>query len=349
MTSSRVVPIVILAAAAPLACSPKAEAPASSSAALRPGSDSIAAEVEGRSITLAEVDERARPRLARVRQEEYEIRRDALDELIDERLREAEAKKRGISVEELHRKEVVEKATTPPAELVESIYSRNHDRFAGSTKEAALARISELLVERAEASRQAEFGEELRAGKTIDVRLDPPRVEVAIPASAPTMGAASAPVTIVEFTDYQCPFCHRAQSTIEEVLKRYEGKVRFVHLDFPLDSHPGAVPAARAARCAGQQGRFWEYHKSLMSSPGSLDTKDLTGRAARLNLDGSRFAACIGSDDLDDAIRSDLEQGAALGVTGTPAYFINGRMISGARPLETFTTAIDAELARKDG
>jgi protein-disulfide isomerase len=151
-------------------------------------------------------------------------------------------------------------------------------------------------------------------------------------------------VTIVEFTDYQCPYCHRAQGVMDQVLARYAGKVRLVHLEFPLDGHPGAVPAARAARCAGEQGKFWEYHRSLMTAPGALDDADLKGRAASLQLSASAFASCLASDRHDDAIQASLAQGEGLGVTGTPAYFVNGRMLSGARPLEAFTEVIDGEL-----
>jgi protein-disulfide isomerase len=154
-------------------------------------------------------------------------------------------------------------------------------------------------------------------------------------------------VTVVEFTDYQCPYCHRAQGVIDQVLSRYAGRVRFVHLDFPLGGHPGAVPAARAARCAGEQGKFWEYHRGLMTAPGPLDAADLARRAADLRLDRSPFEACLSSGRHDEAIQASLRQGEELGVSGTPAYFVNGRMISGARPLESFTELIDAELATR--
>jgi protein-disulfide isomerase len=132
---------------------------------------------------------------------------------------------------------------------------------------------------------------------------------------------------------------------MDQVLARYSGKVRLVHMEFPLDGHPEAVPAARAARCAGEQGRFWEYHRSLMTAPGSLDDADLRGRAASLQLDASSFGSCLSSDRYDAAIQASLEQGEGLGVTGTPAYFVNGRMLSGARPIEAFTEVIDGELA----
>jgi len=151
----------------------------------------------------------------------------------------------------------------------------------------------------------------------------------------------------VEFTDYQCPYCHRAQRVIDELLSRYPGRLRFVHLDFPLDGHPGAVPAARAARCAAEQGKFWEYHRGLMTAPGPLDAADLARRASTLRLDGSSFDSCLSSGRHDGAIQASLRQGEELGVTGTPAYFVNGRMLSGARPIEDFAELVEAELAAR--
>ena len=120
-----------------------------------------------------------------------------------------------------------------------------------------------------------------------------------------------------------------------------------MHLDFPLEGHPRAFPAARAARCAGEQGRFWEYHRSLMTENGSLDDVDLTARAKKAGLDAAKFGACIGSQHNDEAIRASFVQGESLGVTGTPAYFINGRLLSGARPVESFAEVIDSELASR--
>ena len=303
--------------------------------------------MNGGPILASELEQRAANRLIRVRQEEYEIRSQVLDELIAERLVAAEAQKRGVSAEELLKQEVDAKAAAPAPAYVEQIYEQNKARFGTTSRDEALARIREILGERAISERRAAFEKELRGKAKVAVRLDAPRATVAIPAGAPATGPATAPVTIVEFTDYQCPYCHRAQAVIEEVLQRYAGKVRFVHLDFPLDGHPEAVPAARAARCAGEQGRFWEYHRSMMSRPGPLDTADLRGRAAMLKLEPAKFRACLASDRFDAAIQAELRQGTELGVSGTPAYFVNGRMLSGSRPVESFAEVIDAELGRR--
>jgi protein-disulfide isomerase len=303
------------------------------------------AEVNGAPILASELEQRVGSRLARLRQEEYEIRRQVLDEMIGERLVAAEAQLKGVKAEALLQREVDAKASLPSDSQVLGIYEQHKGRFGSAPRDEAVARIREILSERAISERREEYLKELRSGARVAMRLEPPRVTVEIPAGAPATGPATAKVTIVEFTDYQCPYCHRAQSVIDEVLQRYSGKVRFVHLDYPLEGHAEAVPAARAARCAGEQGKFWEYHRSLMARPGSLDPADLQGRAAMLELDGGRFSTCLASKKYDAAIQGELRQGMDLGVSGTPAYFVNGRLLSGARPVEAFAELIDAELA----
>ncbi len=228
------------------------------------GSD-VVAEIDGRPVLAADLDRRAESRLARLRQEEYEIRKQALDELIWERLLETEAARQKVSRDALLAREVDGKAAEPSQSQIDSIYEQNKGRFAGQSREDAVARIRMVLAQRARQERRAAYESALRQQAKVVVRLPVPRTPVEIPAGAPSTGPQTAPVTIVEFTDYQCPFCHRAQSVVDEVLTRYKGKVRFVHRDFPLEGHPGAFPAARAARCAGEQGRFWEYHRSLMT------------------------------------------------------------------------------------
>ena len=307
----------------------------------------VVAEVNGTPIFAAELDQKAANRLSRLRQEEYDIRKQALDELVNERLVDGEAKQRGLSRDELLKREVAAKTESTSAAAILSLYEQNKQRFASAPKEQALAQIRDIVGQRVLAERRAAFEKELRGSARVAVRLDPPRANVAVPEEAPVTGPASAPVSIVEFTDYQCPFCHRAQSVIDQVLSRYPAKVRLVHMDFPLDGHPGALPAARAARCAGEQGKFWEFHRDLMTAPGSLDDADLKSRADKLGLSGGAFGTCLASGRHDKAIRAAFEQGAALGVTGTPAYFVNGRLISGARPLEDFIQVIDSELASR--
>jgi len=303
-------------------------------------------EVDGTPITAAELEERVGNRLARIRQEEYETRRQALDEIIADRLLEKEAKRRGISVKDLMRDEVDNQVKEPDPAYVQNLYEQNHARFASRPKEKALADIRDLLKNRDREERRAALSKSLRAKSEVKVALEAPRTAVAVPASAPTLGPDGAPVTIVQFADYQCPFCHRAQGTIEQILSRYPGKVQLVHRDFPLDGHPQAFPAARAARCAGEQGKFWDYHRSLMTDKGPMDDVDLKARAQVLKLNPGAFAACLASDRFDAAIRASLDEGMRAGVNATPSYFVNGRLLAGALPFEEFQQVVDAELSR---
>ena len=306
----------------------------------------VVARVDGVAIRADELDERVAKRLMRLRQEEYEIRRQALEEMIGERLLEKEARARGISKEDVLRDEVDHQVQEPDPKLLEQLYEQNKARFGGKTKAEVLGDLRKALRNRQRSERQAAFQATLRQKAQVEVALSAPRMDVAIPASAPTLGPNGAPVTIVEFTDYQCPFCHRAQATIDQVLSTYAGKVQLVHRDFPLEGHPQAFPAARASRCAGEQGKFWDYHRSLMRAPGPMDEADLQSRAASLKLDSAAFATCLASGRHDASIQESTEAGMKAGVDSTPAYFINGRLIIGARPFEAFKDVIDAELGR---
>jgi protein-disulfide isomerase len=164
---------------------------------------------------------------------------------------------------------------------------------------------------------------------------------------APSKGASSAPVKIVKFEDFECPFCKSVQPTLAELLKKYDGKVRLSHKDLPLEAiHKQAQLAAEAARCAGDQGKFWQYHDILYSKAPKLGEADLKAYAKEVGLDSASFDGCLASRKHKGVVQQDLAEGADLGLTGTPSFFINGREISGAQPLEAFAAIIDDELAR---
>jgi protein-disulfide isomerase len=159
-------------------------------------------------------------------------------------------------------------------------------------------------------------------------------------------GPASAPVTLVEFSDFHCPFCKGVEATLDQVRSRYGDKVRLVFKDFPIDSlHPQSRPAHEAARCADEQGKFWEYHTVLFA--GNPKTPDqLKGVAQQVGLDMAKYDQCVASGKHRAAVQKEIDEGRRLGVTGTPAFFINGRLLSGAQPLASFTRLIDDELSR---
>ena len=162
----------------------------------------------------------------------------------------------------------------------------------------------------------------------------------------PTMarGPAAAPVTIFEWSDYECPYCRNAQEILQRLQGEFPDTVRLVYKDFPLGSHPGALPAAIAARCAGVQGRFWEYHDLLFVAQPAFARADLIGYARRLGLDAGAFTECFDSGRFRDAVLADQREGREAGVRGTPTVFINQRQVEGALPLEDLRAAVQRAL-----
>jgi Thioredoxin/SurA N-terminal domain len=226
----------------------------------------VVATIDGKPILAKDLDARVERRLSRLRQEEYEIRSQALEEMISERLLVKEAGIRGITAEGLLRDEVDVQVKEPDPTLVEQLYEQNKARFPGKAKDEVVAEIRKVLKDRARAESANDLQRRLRAKSKVEVALKAPRTHMPVSAAAPVLGPNDAPITIVQFTDYQCPYCHRAQTTIDEVMSRYAGKVQLVHRDFPLDFHGQAFAAARAARCAGEQGKFWDYYRSRMTA-----------------------------------------------------------------------------------
>ncbi len=157
-------------------------------------------------------------------------------------------------------------------------------------------------------------------------------------------GPANAPVTIVEYSDFQCPFCGRATPTIEAVTKKYGDKVRLIYKHFPLSFHPNAQPAAEASECAGEQGKFWQFHDKLFANQETLSADNYKLWAKELGLDLTKFNSCVDTRKYQQKVQTQFSQGSADGVSGTPTFYINGKQIVGAQPQQAFEQIIDAEL-----
>jgi protein-disulfide isomerase len=189
------------------------------------------------------------------------------------------------------------------------------------------------------------YGDSLRAKADISILLQPPSVHVVYDPTR-IKGNPDAPVTIVEFADFQCPFCKKTDATLIALLAKYDGRVKLAFLDFPLSEiHGQAEKAAEAARCAGDQGKFWEFHDHLFADQSKLDDASLIGHAQSLHLDENAFRSCLSSGKFTHDIEVNREEGTKVGVTGTPAYFINGVFLSGAQPQAEFEKIIDKALA----
>lgn len=334
----------LLALAAPGCARSDAQTPAKGAASQTPGG--VVATIDGAPITFEEMESRAAKDLYQLRQEEYDTRRGALEELIYERLLEKEAKRRNLTLAELNRAEIDDKVKpVTPAEIA-ATYERAKPRLGGRTLDDVKADILTALTQQRQAQRRAELRDELLAAAKVQVKLEAPRVPIRLPDRTPVVGPADAPITLVEYSDYQCPYCHKAQESVDQVMAKYAGKVRFVHQEYPLSFHPRAFAASLAARCADEQGKFWDYHRDLMLNPGSLEEADLQKRATSLGLDAAKLQACITSGKYDPIVKAALDSGTAVGVNSTPTFFINGRRVTGAQPFEAFQRVIEEELAR---
>lgn len=307
-----------------------------------------AATLDGEPLSQAAVDAIAGPQLVQLRTEEYRIRRQALDQVIDERLLEREAKARKVTVEELRRVEIEEKAGAPTEEEVKAFHARFKQRMPPGPEADQLKQVTEHLTAVRQQQRAKEYLGTLRQGASIRVLLEPPRVEVDV-ADAPVRGPAGAPVTIVEFTEFQCPFCGRAAGTLDKVRERYGDKVRIVFRNFPLlQIHKEAAKAAEAATCAGEQGKFWEMYDALFAKQNALQVDQLKARAVEIGLEAAKFDECLDSGRTAGVWKRDLEAAEKrYHLNAAPAFYVNGRFLSGARPLEAFAEIIDDELQRK--
>jgi protein-disulfide isomerase len=317
-----------------------------------PGPNDTVATVGSLAITLAEVDQRALEQPAgpfgsmTLAQALYEARRSALDDLVGEKLIAIEAKARGVDASALTDQEINAKIAAVTDAEIATWYQANPGRVQGAPLDQVRAPIRQLLVQERTQAVYTALVDRLKAKTAVRITLDVPRRVVAA-ANGPARGPANAPVEIIEFSDFQCPYCLRAHPIVQEVLSTYGNRIRFVYRHFPLPNHPNARPAAEASQCAAEQGKFWEYHDRLFANQGRLSDDDLKKTAADLGLDSGRFASCFASHKYKAQVDADLRAGTEAGVSGTPSFFINGRMLTGAQPFDAFKRAIDEELERK--
>ncbi|MGZ8532966.1 MAG: thioredoxin domain-containing protein [Candidatus Binatia bacterium] len=315
--------------------------------ALHAAGDTLA-EVDGVAVTSEDVEKTIAPQLSKLEEQIYSLKRQRIEALINERLLAKEATKRGVSVPALLDAEVTAKVGLVTEQEIEKVYQENRAQFKG--EESNLRdQIRTHLQNQKLGTKRDEFLKALRSQAKVVVNLKPPpvfRVAVTVDGS-PFKGPAKAPVTIVEFSDFHCPFCRRVIPTLAQLESQYGEKIKLVFRDFPIESlHPGATKAHEAARCANEQGKFWLYHDKLFAGPSNASPELFNGLAKELGLDAVAFETCLGSGKYQAAIKQDIEEGNRAGVTGTPAFFINGRLISGAQPVEVFARVIDDELAR---
>ena len=317
-----------------------------------PNQSDVVAMIGTTPLTLADVDARALQEStsnfggAKLVQAIYMARRAAIEEMVADRLLEGEAKARGIDRATLVEREIASKAPVPTDAEITAWYRANPGRVNGAVLDQVRAPIRSLLIDERMSAARATFVESLKMKTPITVTLEPPRVEVT-DGGRPARGASRGSVEVIEFSDFQCPFCQRANPVVDQVLTTYGDRIKFVYRHYPLPNHPNAKPAAEASACAQVQGKFWEYHDQLFANPSKLTDADLKAHAVAVGLDAAQFNGCVDSHQQKPGVDADIAAADKAGVTGTPAFFINGRSIEGAQPFEAFKRVIDEELALK--
>ncbi len=305
----------------------------------------VLAIVGGTPITTAEIEQALRLPLYDLEVEKYRLTRRKLDQTIVERLLARAAAERGQTVSAFVTAEVQAQITTITPEEIAARVQADRAKLPPDEDQAQKEARSVLVRERAGRALQ-ELVERLsrEAQVTVTLRLPEPPVMTIPAGDGPAWGPLAAPVTIVEYADFECPVCKESLPILQEVRSLYRERVRFVYRNFPLSSHPQARPAAEAAQCAHEQGQFWAYHDALFAKAPDLQPSDYVQLAERLKLNTADFAACLSSNRPKVAVAKDLADAQALGLSGTPTFFINGRYLSGFQSLDALRQYIDREL-----
>lgn len=285
----------------------------------------VVAEIDGRKVTLGELEEKQASKLLQAKYKYYLAERDALEQLIDDQVIEMQAKKEGVTREELFKRHVAVNVPEPTEDQIRFYYEgvQTEDSYE-SARPHILETVHELRLKKA---RDAYIAE-LRGEYAVVVELNQPSAQVEA-GNAPRLGPENAPVQIIEFADYECPYCQKVNPDLIQLREQFGSEVSVVYKDFPLPMHPLAAKAAEAAHCAGEQGKFWEFHDSLFQTK-RLQMSDLKEEASALKLDTAKFDQCLEKGEQAANVKKDSVEALKLGIKGTPSFFINGHFMSGA-------------------
>jgi protein-disulfide isomerase len=301
----------------------------------------VVAEVGGVKLTIGDLQRDESSKLLQARYTYYQAQSKALEDLIDKTLLEQRAKSENLTVDQLVNRDIKSQVKDPTEDQMQVYYEGlDTDQPYASVRDKILDKIRQV---RADHLRTAYIAK-LREQGNVVIALAPPTANVELE-NAETHGSRTAPVTLVEFADYECPYCQRVAPDVKKIEADYGGKLAVSYKDFPLPMHPHAEKAAEAVRCAGKQGKFWEMHDEVFHSH-ELDIDQLKAQARALSLDGAQFDKCLDSGETAAAVQQDRQEGVKLGLTGTPSFFINGHFISGSLDYATLHRLIDQQLTQ---
>ena len=296
----------------------------------------------GKKITLKDVDAIVGGQLKQMEKDKLRLRKQGIDQVAIEALAVAESAKKGISKDDWIKSQIEQYATKPTEDEIAAFFGQNQAQMPpGSTLESMHGQLEQFLTQQKQKDAVGKMVEALRKQVDLQVQLAEPRT--AVEALGPSKGPADAKVTIVEFSDFECPFCSRAEATVDQVLAANLGKVRIVYRHFPLSQHANAQKAAEASLCAHDQGKFWEYKKVLFENQTGLQVEKLKSYAKDLSLDAAKFDSCLDSGANKAKVDADMKAAMAASIGGTPSFFVNGVAVEPS--FEEFDRVIKQELA----
>jgi protein-disulfide isomerase len=307
----------------------------------RPSGTDVVLEIDSSRFTLDDL-ERLRPDLLFQAGNKFaEAERAAIENFVGQRLLEERARKEGVSIAGLLEKHVNSQIAADPSDEALRVYYEGLDTT--QPFEAVRDQILQSLRERRKQRAKTAYLKTLRAEAKIEVRVPQPRLEFSL-AKTPVRGPKDAPVVVVEYADYECPYCQQVEPTLLRLETEYKDRLAFSYRDSPLPMHPRAQKAGEASRCAEAQGKYWEYHDLIFASK-QLEISALKQSARTLGLDGNAFDRCLDSGEKASDVKAHLTEFENLGMEGTPSFFINGRFVSGIQTYEQMKALVEEELA----
>jgi len=308
----------------------------------RDNDSQVVAEIGSQKITLGQVRQKQPARVLGGENAYYQAERDAIGQVLDEELLTNEARRENLTVEKLYERQVKSRIKIPTEAQLKFFYDTLD---TNQSFDEVRQKISDRIVQTQEKKLLGNYVASLRAKENARILLQPPKFDIIL-GDAPISGSKDAPVTLVEFADFECAYCRQTEPNLQKLREQFPDKLRIVYKNFPLPMHSHARKAAEAGLCAAEQGKFWPYHDKLMAqTPPQLEVPQLKTLAASFKLDTARFDQCLDSGKEAAAVSHDLEQGKTLGVDGTPSFFVNGYFLSGAVQYDRLRDLVEQQLA----
>jgi protein-disulfide isomerase len=310
----------------------------------RSANDPPVVEINGKTLTLSDLERQFPAALFQARATYYETERKTVDQFIDQYLLAEQARKENLSVDQLLEKHVNGAIAKDLSEDALHVY---YDMIDTTESFAAVRqKIIDAVRDRRISKAKVAYIASLRSEAKMTLRLAPPRAPLSTNETT-ARGPSNARVTLVEYADYECPYCQQIQPVVDRLEQEFKGRLALVYKDFPLPMHANAEKAAEATQCAGQAGKYWDYHDRLESTK-QLDVPALKSHARFLKLDGAAFDKCLDNGETAAAVKASASEAQTLGLQGTPTFFVNGRLANNSS-YESLRSLIEEELSATDG